>query len=634
MIYYSQISEFIKNFQKESFKEDLIKSFEQVYEIKPSKSEISSWINSLKAISNILKKLNFENIYIFLEYKMPSTSRRADVILFGFDKNSCPVALIIELKQWSKVEKSTISETVMVSGVPVLHPSIQVKGYCEYLKYYHKAFSEDNFDIRGCIYLHNLEDKNNLVNNLVSGFPKVLLEEYPIFLKNEEDKFLNFLKGLFINRDIPDHLVSKIINPIYSPSTKLLDFLVKTIESNFEWKLLDEQRVVYNAVIDSIKKAKEEDKKSVIIVSGGPGTGKSVLSIQLLAFAAKLGYKVIYTTGSKAYITVLQALIQNLSNNLLPIKDIFVLSKDVAKIGAENKINYYDLVIYDEGHRLWDYRRNIFNNINKQLSDTPMIEEIINSTKVLCIFLDENQTVRANEIGSVNYIEENCKKLGIEPIKINLNIQFRCSGSNAYIDFIDSILWLSQKDINLSWKDDKYEFEIFNKVEDMYNKLKEKISQGYKCRLVAGFCWRWSEPDWFGNLPHDIKIGNWSAPWIEKTGKNLPPSQHQYYKWAMDDSYFEQVGSIYSVQGFEFDYVGVIFGNDLVIQNWEWKALLENNKDNQFKKDLKVNNQDALKKLKNIYRILMTRGMKGTYVYFIDEETKNYFLSQLSKFNF
>ncbi len=641
MIYYSLVENFCKKIKDNSFFNELIHNFSLSFDDLPSGSEINSWKNSLKALAKILDEETFKNLYIFLEYKMPSCSRRADVLLLGLDKEEKPLAIIIELKQWSEIRLSAISDTIAIGNTPRLHPAIQVKGYVEYLKYYHQAFSKDGFNIKGCVFLHNLRDKSLLVNQ--SLITKDVLDDYPLFIQGEEKELSDYLKSNFSNINLKQDVLDKIINPRYEISTKLLDVLVQSINSNFEWRLLDEQKVVFNAVIDSVQKAISENKKSVIIVEGGPGTGKSVLSIQLLAYAARENYKVAYATGSKAFITVLQAITQGFADSLLkkihnvkvknqiPVKDIFVGFSNIAKVGVDNK-NYFDLIIGDEGHRLWDFRRNFYGNMNRQLSNTPMIEEIINSTKVLCIFLDENQTVRANEIGSVNYIQEHCKKLGIEPIILDLNIQFRCAGSSSYINFVDFILGLSNNNIDLDWeKYDAYDFQIFDDINIMHNKLKEKHDKGYKSRLVAGFCWKWTEPNSIGQIPHDIRIGDWSAPWIEKTERDAQPQESRYFKWARDDSYFSQVGSIYSVQGFEFDYIGLIFGNDLVIRNGQWIAKLENNKDNQFKKDLKNQNLNPLERIKNIYRVLLTRGMKGTYVYFIDEETKDYFLTKLNQ---
>jgi DUF2075 family protein len=151
--------------------------------------------------------------------------------------------------------------------------------------------------------------------------------------------------------------------------------------------------------------------------------------------------------------------------------------------------------------------------------------------------------------------------------------------------------------------------------------------------MVAGFCWKWSKPEGHGGLVRDVndpRFGGWSAPWIEKSDQHAKSNNHRYYKWATDALYAGQIGSIYSVQGFEFDYIGIIFGEDLVIRNGEWTSNLNKNKDSTFKFELKSSGESATEKLRNVYRVLLTRGMQGTFVFFLDEETRHFFEKMLT----
>ena len=298
-----------------------------------------------------------------------------------------------------------------------------------------------------------------------------------------------------------------------------------------------------------------------------------------------------------------------------------------------NDTNAFDLVVYDEAHRLWDFRRHIYSNMNKQLSDTPMIEEVVNASKVTTFFLDDHQSVRPNEIGTVEYIETHCKRLGISAEVIDLNTQFRCAGSKYYTDWIDFALGFDGEH-SLLWKTfNGYDFQIVNSMHEMQGKLEQYRNTKYKCRFLAGFCWSWHRNQ--AGFHHDItdkRFNGWSAPWIENTNQENAQNvlTHTYYKWATDDSYFNQVGSIYSVQGFEFDYVGLIFGEDLVIRNGRWITNLEKNRDKQFKTNLKHDkHSNPVDKLRSIYRVLLTRGMRGTYVFFLDPETNDYFQALL-----
>lgn len=427
------------------------------------------------------------------------------------------------------------------------------------------------------------------------------------------------------------------------PSTKLLDVVAEAIQSNFEWRLLDEQLLVFNTIVSKVDQYGNDQKKSIVIIRGGPGTGKSVLAIQLLAYAARKNWRVAYSIGSKAFITTMQALTEYFADEFLkkihsvkhkkhlPVKELFVKPAEIAKIGSNDE-NVFDIVVNDEAHRLWDFRRQVYSNINKKLSDTPMIEEIISASKVNAFFLDDNQSVRSNEIGSVEFIKNQAKKLDVNVDFIDLNTQFRCSGSEAYIKWVDYILGFCEKNSKNWQRYESYDFKIFDTIEELQHRLDVLKESGNKCRLVAGFCWKW-HPKMAG-IHHDIKdnrFGKWSAPWIENTNQASSKNvlTHPYYRWANDEEYYSQVGSIYSVQGFEFDYIGLIFGEDLIRRNNTWEINLEKNKDSAFKRNIK-NDEEAKEKLKNIYRVLLTRGMKGTYVYFLDNETKLHFTQVLS----
>lgn len=264
----------------------------------------------------------------------------------------------------------------------------------------------------------------------------------------------------------------------------------------------------------------------------------------------------------------------------LPVRDIFCTFAEVAKAGA-NGADQQDLVVADEAHRLWDFRKLKFpNGMTRPLSDTPMIEEVIRASRVSAFFLDDNQAVRAGEIGQSGVIRDAAKRLGVEIIETPLDAQFRCNGSGSYVQWVDALLDF-RHDSDLAWRrSDEYSIRVEEDVSRMDQWLRGKIAAGLKCRIVVGYCWRWSKPGMGDKLVHDVKdprFGTWSAPWIEKTGQARQPMDNQYYRWANEDSYCAQVGSIYSVQGFEFDHVGVIWGEDLVWRKDHWEARLEKN---------------------------------------------------------
>lgn len=641
-LYDSPIPDFIHNAQLQHFASQLEAEFVRRYGYETNKKEVASWRNSLRALALVLQDVRFQRSHILLEFKMPTCSSRCDAIITGTDSSGNANAVIVELKQWQFVSPSAVRDHVSTSGHNSLHASAQVRQYCEYIHYYHKACTSQRVRISGCAYLHNLRDKKSIaVLNDPSIFG-VLHKEYPVFTAGEVSAFQNYLASKVGNgggKEIADEL----INGGIEPSTKLLDIVSDVIKKDFEWRLIDEQLTAFATVVSKVESLKDKPGKAILLVRGGPGTGKSVLAIQLLAYAAGKHWRVAHASGSKAFQIVLDAKTQHLADEFLknvfgvkfkkqlPVSQLFSTFANIAQVGAV-KEDEFDLVIGDEAHRLWDYRRRKFRGMNKQLSETPMILELVRASKVTVLFLDENQSVRVNEIGSVDYIRDHIEQCGYGVELIDLTTQFRCLGSKSYLDWVDHVLGYEAKH-SLSWRDfDAYDFRVINSMQNMQEFLDETQGGGYSSRIVAGFCWNWSKVQGHGGLIHDVsdpKFEGWSAPWIEKTDPNVKSSEHRYYKWATDDSYSNQVGSIYSVQGFEFDYVGLIFGEDLVIREGRWVSNLGKNKDPVFKSELKNNVEQATEKLRNIYRVLLTRGMRGTFVYFLDEETRNYFSKML-----
>jgi DUF2075 family protein len=635
----------------------------------PSSQEVTSWNNSLAALGTVLEEAKLRDAHIiFLELQMPLSSARCDVLLVGReqgqpDDNNTPGksnAIVIELKQWEHVAPSAIRDSVAVGNKNLSHPSAQARSYANYLKYYHEAFTGEQIgqalQISGCSYLHNMTEAKSIRILKDPAMFGTLPREYPVFsgLAEDRQKFKNYLAEK-VGGGEGQQLAEAIIKGGIKPSTKLLDVVAHAVEHNFEWNLLEEQLQVFNTIVSLVEAARQTSEKYVVVVRGGPGTGKSVLAIQLLAYAARQHWKVGHATGTKAFQTVLQGKTEHFADQYLknifnvkykshlPIKELFTTFAKVAELGAR-KENELDLVIGDEAHRLWDFRRNKYSNINRKLSETPMIEELVKASRVTALFLDDNQAVRADEIGSVEYILEHTKRLGIKCELVDLNVQFRCSGSQSYMDWVDYALGFPVEGRSnfMAWKEyDEYDFRIMDSMQQMQHELDRLKEQQHRCRFVAGFCWKWSEIQGNGGLVHDIKdprFGGWSAPWIEKGDQYAAPLDSRYYKWATDEDYYSQVGSIYSVQGFEFDYIGLIVGEDLIWRgstegkqkdqlssSKDWKAELSKNKDANFTRDLKSSGADPVEKLRNIYRVLLTRGMRGTFVYFLDAQTRRYF---------
>lgn len=600
-------------------------------------AELDSWRRSLPALADALRAPQFACGDIFVELFMPLNGRRCDALLTGHGPVG-PSAVLIELKGWSFVDRSHLPEHVWAGGRNVVHPSVQVRDYVETLRHFHSAFTGpgENIALCGAAYLHALPmkaDRAKLRDAAVFGHLPV---DFPVFYAHEMRLFSRWMADRLVPG--PGKIAAdRIRSGHLLPSPKLLDVVVRCIRENKGWQLLDEQKTAYWTIRQAVQVARDTGEKRVIIVRGGPGTGKSVLALQLLADAAGQNWAVAHATGSKAFQTVLQAQTEAFALDMmkrihgvktkkaLPVGSLFTTFADVARLGSREP-DRLDLTVCDEAHRLWQHRRQKFpNGTIRWLSDTEMVDEVIAASRVTAFFLDDDQSVRAGEIGRAKHIIDRAEVLGVPWEEHHLDAQFRCAGSTSYIHWVDGLLEM-RPDLDFEWqRDHAYALRVWNEMPALDAHLRSLRVQGRRCRLLAGFCWRWSKPDALGVQPKDLvdaRFGGWGGAWIEKTGINLKPLDHQYYHWATDEDAYEQVGSIYSAQGFEFDDVGVIWGEDLLWRGDRWVANLDRNKDGAFKKDLRTSGASPEEKLRNVYRVLLTRGMRSTHLFILDDETR------------
>ena len=605
--------------------EKLREQFIYKFRREPSDGEVRSWNNSLKKTADIFEEIGLKEQGVILEYQLPLSSKRIDCIVVGKNKEKLSEATIIELKQWSTCSKSKLDDAVitMLDGKNTLvsHPSVQVKNYIEYIKNATDIFNinKDNaILLSGCVFLHNY--KVTVDDALLDIKFENVTKNYPTFTHDK----MNGLKEYLINKvsyGVDKKDIEKILSLNFETNRSLNDSIVEVISGNSNYVLLDEQKIAF----DTIKKAISSNKssKKVLIVNGGPGTGKSVIALNILAYALRKNYKANYATGSKWFTKNLRAI---LKNNNMPDDIYFKYFNQYDRLKKDS----LDLLICDEAHRI----RGDIDVRTKMLQ----IEQIINAAKVTVFFIDDNQHIRPNEIGSSKYIEDNALRYSTKVKervlvwKTKLTSQFRCGGMDGFVSWIDNTLDID-KTANILWTSDKeeFEFKIFNSPEDMERSLFEKAADGYKVRMTAGFCWPWSENgDENGNLVDDVVIGTYKRAWNPSDKANYKVKQNHNIPsaeiWPTDPRGMHQVGCVYTVQGFEYDYVGVIFGEDLVYHNG-WKVNKNKSFDTLIKKS---SDEEFMKSLKNIYRVLLSRGVKGCYVYFMDKKTEEFIKSRLN----
>jgi DUF2075 family protein len=595
-------------------------SFFDHYRHYPSHGEMNSWRNSLRAISQVFQFAELSDHGILLEYQLPLTSKRLDCMITGKDQDDQDQAVIIELKQWEKCEESNGENevTTWVGGAKrdVLHPSVQVGQYHMYLRDTHTAFYEGDAPVQlnSCAYLHNYpyHDDDYIFNE---KFEQPLYN-YPLFTGDNVIELTEFLKKK-LNKGQGMEVLTRVEESKYRPSKKLMNHIGTTIKGNSEYVLLDEQLVVYDKVFAEVKRGFHDKQKSVIIVKGGPGTGKSVIALNLMADLLLRQYNAHYATGSKAFTETLRKIIGSRGS----VQFKYFNSYAVADA------NEVDVLICDEAHRIRETSNSRFTSKERR-SNYPQIVEILKASKVSVFFIDDDQIVRPNEIGSIQYIKDHAESNNCRIFEFELEAQFRCNGSDAFINWINNTLGI-QKTANILWdSQDEFEFKIFDSPHALEQAIREKVKQNNTGRMTAGFCWKWSAPNNDGTLVDDVIIGDYKRPWnanpeANKLALGIPKSS----LWAYEPNGIEQIGCIYTAQGFEFDYAGVIFGKDLTydFDRSSWTGHQEHSYDSVVKRS----KDKFVELVKNTYRVLLSRGMKGCYVYFEDKDSERFFRSRM-----
>ena len=620
-LYAGSSNQFLTDTTQNQIAEKLRQAFFHYYRHYPGPAEVSSWQNSLRALSLVFIDAKLRDHGVILEYQLPLMSRRLDCMISGNDSSEKGNAVIIELKQWSKCKESSCDNEVLtyIGGAEreVLHPSVQAGQYQTWLRDTHTAFNcDDPVSLSSCSYLHNYGFQAEDV--LYSSKFKSALEYSPLFTSDQVNKLEGFLlerleegKGLDV--------LKKILESKYRPSKKLMDHVGGVIKGNSEYVLVDEQLVSYDKVFACAKEGFHDKQKTAIIIKGGPGTGKSVIAMNLVAGLSLKGYNAQYATGSKAFTETMRKIVGPRAG---------VQFRYFNSYGeAEN--NDVAVLIMDESHRIRETSESRYTPKEKR-TGKPQVEELLDAAKVCVFFIDDKQVVRPNEIGSVEYIKEHAQKKGHRVFEYALEVQFRCNGSEAFINWVNNTLGI-ERTANVIWDlQEEFDFQIMDSPKEVEDAIRRKVAQGNTGRVTAGFCWPWSYPDKDGNLLDDVVVGDWKRPWDARhDAKKLAPGIPKASLWAYEPNGINQVGCVYTAQGFEFDYVGVIFGKDLVydMDKNAWTGQPENNADSVVKRGgLRFTNL-----VKNTYRVLLTRGMKGCYVHFMDKDTERFVRTRIEQ---
>jgi uncharacterized protein len=620
-LYAGSTTDFVLDATRNRIAQRLESAFLAHYRYKPSPGEVRSWEESLARLGLVVSGAKLEDNGIFLEYQLPLTSRRLDALITGEDGGGAQNAVIVELKQWDETEPTDADELVStwVGGAhrDVLHPSVQAGQYRDYLADMHDTFHEDGNPVAlsACSYLHNYRTVEG--DPILADKFREWLAKVPLFDANRSSDLQEFL-GTRLEKGKGLQILQRIEEGKLRPSKKLLDHVAKVIAGEPRFVLLDEQRVVFERALAEARRGAAGTGKRVLLVEGGPGTGKSVLAANLLGRLSADGLNAQYATGSKAFTQTMRKIVGTRAGAQFKYFNSY----------TDAEPNTVDVLVCDESHRIREKSTDRFTPAAVRNDLPPQVDELLRVANVSVFFIDDRQIVRPGETGSAALIRERAAAAGAKLWEYKLEAQFRCAGSDAFVNWADNTLGI-QPTANQVWnqKEESFEFRVFSNIDALDKAIRGRLAAGASARLVAGFCWPWSDPKVDGTLVDDVVVGDFKRPWNAKSNagrlaQGIPPEN----LWAYDPNGMEQVGCIYTAQGFEFDYVGIIWGKDLRYDQHaqSWIGNKQESKDTVVRRS----GDKFLDLVKNTYRVLLSRGLKGCYVYCQDEETAKFLLSR------
>jgi DUF2075 family protein len=617
IVYQSTKALFQEHILSGEIEQIILRNFQAKLNHSTSPREVESWRNSLLYMNTVLSDGELpSDLGVSIECQIPQTAKRIDFIITGKDEELQPHVVIIELKQWQSAEltaKDGIVRTALGRGIhETSHPSYQAWSYATLLQDFSETVYTENISLKPCAFLHNYEEDQVIRN----PFYQEYLDKAPVFLKKEMNQLRAFIKK-YVKHGDDQQLMYRIAEGRIKPSKQLAESLTCMLKGNREFVLIDEQKLVYETAIEMMMRASQADKK-VLIVEGGPGTGKSVVAINLLVEATRRELLAQYVTKNAAP----RAVYENKLSGSMKKRRFEALFQGSGRF-HDCEPNIFDVLIVDEAHRL-NAKSGMFQNLGEN-----QVKEIIRAAKTAVFFVDEDQKVTLKDIGSKDEIVKWAKQAHAEVQVMQLDSQFRCNGSDGYLAWLDNLLQI-RPTANTTLEGITYDFKVFDNPSEMRDAIYAKNAIANKSRLVAGYCWNWISKN--DTKKTDINF--------EEYGFHMPWNfAQESYLWSIKPDSVGEVGCIHTCQGLELDYVGVIIGNDLIYRDGQ--VLVDTA--SRAKTDTSIKGYKTMLKsdpekakelirgiIKNTYRTLMTRGMKGCYVWCEDEGLKNLIMNSIS----
>lgn len=624
MIIYSRTKgEFIGDILRGELEDRIGSAIEERFGRHTPQSEVRAWTNSLGYMGTILSSSSLpDNVGIAVEYNIPYTSKRVDLIISGYDGQDRNSAVIVELKQWERAEmvpgKDGVVRTFINGGDrETTHPSYQAWSYAMAISDFNADIQDHDVVLQPCACLHNYLDRTP--DPLLDPVYDRYTSDAPVFRKRDGDRLRMFLEDI-IRRGDDLETIFMIDRGRLRPSRSLQDVLASMMAGNREFVMIDTQKIVFEEILDSARNTLRGDRKRTVIVKGGPGTGKTVLAVNILATLIGDGSSAAYVTKNAAPRNIYNC---RLKGNMRKSR-IDALFMGSGKFTAAPE-NAFDVLLVDEAHRL-NERSGLYRNMGEN-----QVKEIIRSSRLSVFFIDEDQRVTLDDIGTVDVIRGFAREQGADIRELELDSQFRCSGSDGYLEWVDDVLQV--RETAAFGHDDPldYDIRVFDDPNEMRAEIEDRNRVDNRSRIVAGYCWNWISDGKNDSDVHDITIPGHGFGMSWNLGNSAT--------WAIDPDSVKEAGCIHTCQGLEFDYVGVIIGPDMrydestntIVTDASKRAKTDKSLNGLKKHPKEEQAVIADRIIKNTYRVLMTRGMKGCFVYCTDKALSDHIRERIRR---
>ncbi len=619
IIYQANKTEFLHHALRDDIEDILTRQYRAATGSGVGRSETQAWKHSLLEMAKVLSDDELPgDVGVAIEYQLPHSSKRIDFLITGEDADARAKVIIIELKQWSESRRSEKDAIIWArrggrSGEREgTHPSYQAWSYAAYLADFNAAVQEGDMVLQPCAYLHNHPRNGEIDHPHYAEH----IGRAPLFLARERVKLQTFIRE-HVRRGDRKGVLYAIEDGRIRPSKALIDSVAALLQGKPEFVLIDDQKIVFEAILAA--DAASTAAKQVLIIEGGPGTGKSVIAINALATLLARERNARYVSKNAAPRAVYEA---KLTGTFSKTRISTLFSGSGAFVEAEP--DTFDTLIVDEAHRL-----NEKSGLYRNLGDN-QIRELIHAARCSVFFVDDDQRVTLHDIGNKEAIEHQARALGAEVSKLALTSQFRCNGSDGYLAWLDNTLQVKPT-ANQLLDRREYDFRVFDSPADLHAQIELKNRANNRARVVAGYCWEWSSKRNPQAWDIEFDAFDYRKRWnLDRDGS----------LWIVAPDSIDEVGCIHTCQGLELDYVGVIIGPDLIVE--DGRVVCDARKRARSDQSVK-----GLKKLaaldpagaaaaadrivKNTYRTLMSRASKGCYVYCTDAALAAHIKSRVAR---